>query len=290
MLSWSSYSLNPISLTIRMTDFSSEELTAWALDELRAKIESVDRPLIISLSGAQGSGKSTQSARWAAALRKEGQPGLVLSLDDFYLSKAQRQKLAQEIHPLAGTRGPPGTHDTERLISLIKTLMRGDASEVSLPRFSKAHDDRLSDEVKVLPPLRWVIVEGWCLGISGARAQPEEVECRVFETTGAGSWKQWIEETIDDRWRALDALFDWSIYLRIPDFEAIVDARWRQEESLRNTSGRCQFETKEQVRDFVSIYEPWTLRMSQESEALADSTFNVEPGYRYRMVKFPRVD
>ena len=31
--------------------------------------------------------------------------------DDFYLTQAQRQDLAQQIHPLLKSRGVPGTHD-----------------------------------------------------------------------------------------------------------------------------------------------------------------------------------
>ena len=34
-----------------------------------------------------------------------------LSLDDFYLTRAQREELARTQHPLLRTRGVPGTHD-----------------------------------------------------------------------------------------------------------------------------------------------------------------------------------
>ena len=53
-----------------------------------------------------------------------------MSLDDFYLPRAERVDLAKSIHPLAITRGPPGTHDVETLVDVIK-------------KFNKALDDRL---------------------------------------------------------------------------------------------------------------------------------------------------
>ena len=54
---------------------------------------------VIGLAGSQGSGKSTLSkcvARLAETLL--GHPAIVLSLDDFYLPKAERVALA-DIHP-----------------------------------------------------------------------------------------------------------------------------------------------------------------------------------------------
>ena len=35
----------------------------------------------------------------------------MLSLDDLYLPKAERLRLARDVHPLLATRGVPGTHD-----------------------------------------------------------------------------------------------------------------------------------------------------------------------------------
>ena len=273
-----------------MTECSATELTEWATDAIRSKLKVSNRPLVIALSGAQGSGKSTQSAMWASALRDAGHPGLVLSLDDFYLPKDERRELGRQVHPLAETRGPPGTHDTQRLISVIETLTRGEACEVSLPRFSKADDDRAGDFPETVEPLDWVIVEGWCLGISRAEENPQESRCAVYQETDNEPWRRWVQGTIEGAWHELEALFDWVIYLRISEFELIVDARWRQEETLLKTSGRSQFASRDAVRDFVSIYEPWTLRMAGAKESWADHTFDVCPGYRYREVRIPQSD
>ena len=71
------------------------------------------RPVVIGICGAQGSGKSTLSQAAADALLGQGQRVAVLSLDDLYLTPAERQVLAREVHPLFATRGVPGTHDVE---------------------------------------------------------------------------------------------------------------------------------------------------------------------------------
>ena len=47
----------------------------------------------------------------------------VLSIDDFYLSKAKRKRLAASVHPLLAIRGVPGTHDVHRLLGLWLILL-----------------------------------------------------------------------------------------------------------------------------------------------------------------------
>ena len=78
-------------------------------------------PQIIGIHGCQGSGKSTLAALVEAWLTTVfGLSVLRFSIDDFYLTKHDRQSLAENIHPLFATRGVPGTHD----IGLLEAVMR----------------------------------------------------------------------------------------------------------------------------------------------------------------------
>ena len=45
-----------------------------------------------------------------------------LSIDDLYFPKEAREKLAEDVHPLLATRGPPGTHDVALGERLLDTL------------------------------------------------------------------------------------------------------------------------------------------------------------------------
>ena len=60
-------------------------------------------PFIFGISGGQGAGKSTLCAALAQTLTTKGKKTLTLSLDDFYLSKAAREHLAQTVHPVSYT-------------------------------------------------------------------------------------------------------------------------------------------------------------------------------------------
>ena len=263
---------------------TGEALALWMLAEMQERMATQARPLIVSVAGAQGSGKSTLSKQVAAKLEVNGQPGLVLSLDDFYLTKSERQALASRVHPLCGTRGPPGTHDTLGLIEAISTLAEGGSCNLSLPQFAKAVDDRVGEPRVWSGQATWVIVEGWCLGISATEESPDELNAQIYQSQRTEIWKDWVERTIAGEWKRLDSLFDWSIYLKIPSFESIVDARWLQEETLRRETGQSQFKTRDEVRSFVALYEPWTLRMAQAKAPWVDQIFEVENGYAYRRV------
>lgn len=58
-------------------------------------------PAVVGISGAQGSGKSTLAALLVSELQALGISAQTVSLDDYYLGKAARQQLAQQVHPLA---------------------------------------------------------------------------------------------------------------------------------------------------------------------------------------------
>ncbi|PTT43253.1 kinase, partial [Stenotrophomonas sp. HMWF022] len=102
---------------------SPETAIATLVADRLAGQRSGDPPLILGLCGAQGSGKSTIAAR----LAKQVERSAILSLDDLYLTRAERQKLARAVHPLFATRGVPGTHDVALGVETIAAVARGEA-------------------------------------------------------------------------------------------------------------------------------------------------------------------
>ena len=112
---------------------------------LAGKIESwliPGMPLIVGLCGTQASGKSTACAQLAEHFTGQGLRVGTLSLDDLYLGRTVRAGLAEQVHPLFATRGPPGTHDTAIGIATLDAVKAG--RPVMLPRFDKRADEPLS--------------------------------------------------------------------------------------------------------------------------------------------------
>lgn len=107
----------------------------------------------VGIAGPPGGGKSTLARATAERL---DDATLVLSMDDFYLSKADRA--ARGIP----WRGPPGSHDLDALIDVLDGV-RAQRVPIALARFSSEIDDRIEHVMLNGVPQR-VIVEGWVLG------------------------------------------------------------------------------------------------------------------------------
>ena len=92
-------------------------------DAIAARRAALNRTVMIGICGPQGSGKSTIAAFAQLLLADKGFKTVILSIDDLYLTRAERETLAQEVHPLLKTRGPPGTHDVALGLKLIDQLI-----------------------------------------------------------------------------------------------------------------------------------------------------------------------
>ena len=248
-------------------------LAAWTRRRLAARRDG-ERPLLLGLNGGQGSGKSTLAALARDALvRVFDTPALVLSIDDLYLTRADRARLAEQVHPLLATRGVPGTHDVALGHRLLDALAApADAEGVPVPRFDKAADDRAPPQAsdRVREPVSVVLLEGWCVG---ARAVPEErlqapVNTLEAEEDRDGRWRRYVNAQLAGPYADLFARLDALVMLRVPDFAAV--RRWReaQEVELRARTGAGM--TAAELDRFVAHYERVTAQQLAALPGRAD--------------------
>ena len=109
--------------------------------------ETKNRPLLIGLSGSQGSGKSTISQIFKIIFHSTFNLNVVcFSIDDFYKTLSERKKMSKVIHPLFLTRGVPGTHDSKMLYNTIKGLLKKKFNTIKIPKFDKSIDDRCKNK------------------------------------------------------------------------------------------------------------------------------------------------
>ncbi len=251
-------------------------LTIVDLIEKR-RMSNPETVLTVGIAGAQGSGKSTLATLVAAVLGNvSGLTSHVLSLDDFYKTRQERQQMAQSVHPLFSTRGVPGTHDMALLNRVVADLKSGKPGR--RPQFNKAEDDRDADMVH-LDPVDVILLEGWCWGAKPQRADELVLPVNELETVKDSSlvWRRFVNQSLasDEYQQAFNN--DVMIFLAVPDIEAVIRWRTQQEQALGPGS---HIMSASDIRTFIMYYERITLAMLQDLPTTADLTFDLNEQHR----------
>ena len=243
----------------------------------RAQRRRIDRKrcAVIGLCGAQGSGKTTIAKYAARLLEGRGLRAVALSLDDFYLTRDARQRLAKEVHPLLAVRGPPGTHDVAMLGAAIDQLRS--KGKVSLPRFDKATDNRAprGSWDTIASPVDVIILEGWCVGAvsQGRAALATPVNDLERDEDPKAIWRGYVNDQLDGPYQALFARLHDLILLEAPSFEVVAGWRAEQEAKLRARNlqeGGGGGMSEGEIARFVAHYERLTRWILAEMPARAD--------------------
>jgi D-glycerate 3-kinase len=252
----------------------NQALAGHLLDHYAGRIARARRPYVLGLSGLQGSGKSTLARVMKVEAEGRGWPTEILALDDFYYARGDREALAQQIHPLLRTRGVPGTHEIELLLSVLAALPTASGKlPVTWPRFDKGRDTRLppSRWTQITRPPRLVIVEGWALGLhpqsEEALATPvNELERREDPD---GRWRHWVNKQLrayQPLWRKLDAL----IVLLAPNWDVISEWRSETERELLARKAPLAMDAAAMQR-FLAHFERLSRHALETLPAIADS-------------------
>jgi D-glycerate 3-kinase len=226
-------------------------------------------PSVVGVTGPQGSGKSAAAGALALLLQDRGLRTAVLSIDDLYLTLAERRRLAADVHPLFLTRGVPGTHDIALGLAVIESL--GRPGETAVPRFDKASDDRRAEWDIVEGPVDVILFEGWCVG-----ARPQDVAALVnpvndLERTRDpnGVWRRHANAALAGPYQDLFATIGLQVLLSPPSFDAVLGWRLEQEHKLREREpGKGQ--TDAQIAVFIQHYERLTRWIATEAPSRAD--------------------
>jgi D-glycerate 3-kinase len=215
---------------------------------------------IIGISGSQGSGKSTLAATAAEAFG-----AVALSLDDVYLTRAERQAMAGAVHTLFAVRGPPGTHDLDLLNDRLDRLRLAQPGDLtSIPSFNKLADDRRPEadwrRFKGRPSA--ILLEGWCLGAQPQTTAALAAPINALERNqdAAGAWRGLINARLAEDYGELFARLNGLLFFRAPSFEQVLDWRCEQEAALRRVS-LLSAEQRSAIAIFVGHFERLTRHM-----------------------------
>lgn len=259
------------------------------------------QPLVLGINGAQGAGKSTLFNLLEVTLTEGFGLNVVgFSIDDLYKTRADRAKLAEQIHPLLLTRGVPGTHDIELGIDIIDSLLKADQHSVtSIPIFDKSIDDRCPEHTWQ----EWVgrpdviVFEGWCVGanpqLDEALIEPVNELERVEDPEGV--WRQYANQQLKEKYAELFARLDLLLMLQVPSMQAVFEWRSLQEKKLaermlyihdtKQPSDHLRIMNEQQIVRFIQHYERLTRAMLEQMPDQADLVLRLNENHKIEEIR-----
>ena len=236
---------------------------------------------LVGIAGGQGSGKSTLGKLIQAAGDWFGVRVAVLSLDDFYLTLEERRGLANEVHPLLSTRGPPGTHDTQLLYETLTTMVKGES--VVVPYFDKSRDDR-AGEREIDSGQELVVLEGWCVGSRPQNTSQLQQSINELERRQDphGVWRNYVHKMLGERYVPIWELLDRLTFLAVQDLNSVRRWRLQQESNIAEELRHSE----SWVAKFVAYYQRITEDMMREAPKFADPTVQLNADHRVVNIHF----
>ena len=247
------------------------------------------RPLLLGLSGGQGSGKSTISQILKIIFHLKYNLNVVcFSIDDFYKTASERKKMAKSIHPLFMTRGVPGTHDCKLLYKIIKILLNKKFGTIKIPKFDKSIDDRslTKNWQKITKKPDIIIFEGWCVGATPQSFKELKKPMNLLEKAEDTklTWRKKVNNELKTNYKKIYNLLDKKIYLKVPNFKYVLKWRLLQEKKLRLKSKKKAM-TDKQIKRFIMFYERLTKNMNKEYKK-NDTVIFIDESHKIKSIKF----
>ena len=208
----------------------------------------------LMIAGSQGSGKSTLSLQIKKYFKKYYSKNVVIiSIDDFYLSKHQRKLLAKKYKTnLFETRGVPGTHNLKLLNQTIRNL-KSNKFPLFLPVFDKVSDNRKKYRRKV-NKADLIILEGWCVGSKPIDPNFLKKNINDLEKIEDSNllWRTAYSKALVE-YQKVFKKFSYFIFIKIPNWKFVIDWKYKQELGLRSSISNNHL--KKKLYRFIQFYE-----------------------------------
>ena len=256
------------------------------------KYKKKGKTLFLGLSGGQGSGKTTVVGILKIILKKYFKRKThVSSIDDFYKTLEERNKISSTIHPLFKTRGVPGTHDTNLIKKFFYFIKKKKFKKFKLPKFDKSIDDRLKKKycfnIKEKPEV--VILEGWCVGAKPQSNSLLKKPINILEKYEDKDliWRKHANHKLKKEYKKLFAMIDYFIFMKIPYFNMVFKWRLLQERKLKKMSHiKKRIMSYNKIKRFIMFYQRITLQMLKDMPKIASVVLSLNDKHQINKIRF----
>ena len=256
------------------------------------KYKKKKKTLFLGFSGGQGSGKTTIARILKIILKKFFKRKIhISSIDDFYKTLEDRNKMAHTIHPLFKTRGVPGTHDINLIKKFFYFIKKKKFKEFKLPKFDKSIDDRLKKKnwfnIKERPEV--VILEGWCVGAKPQSSSLLKKPINILEKYEDKDliWRKHVNEKLKKEYKKFFAMIDYYMFMKIPDFNMVFKWRLLQERKLKKRSHtKKKIMSYNKIKRFIMFYQRVTLQMFKDMPKIAFAVLTLNRKHQINKIRF----
>jgi len=254
------------------------------------------KPYFVGLAGGQGTGKTTTSSLLKIILIKFFKLKVFrISIDDFYKTRKERVNLSKRVHPMLMTRGVPGTHDINMMLSFFKKVKSRKFKSLKLPTFNKAIDDRFNKKywynLKDKPDV--IIFEGWCVGAKPEKNNTLKKTINLMEKSKDQKkiWRKYVNYQLKSEYKKLYSQLNCLIYLKAQNFSLLQKWRLKQERKLWLNSKRksnLKIMSKEDVLSFMQTYQRITQNMFRYMPQYASIILNLNSNHLIKSAIYKR--
>ena len=257
----------------------------WIADKIRNK-----KPYFVGLAGGQGTGKTTVSSLVKIILEKYFKLKVFkISIDDFYKTRKERNSLSKRIHPMLMTRGVPGTHDINMMLSFFKKTKNKNFKKMILPSFNKAIDDRFSKKYwyKINQKPDVIIFEGWCVGAKAELNKTLKKPINSMEKINDKKlvWRKYVNLKLRNKYKELYSQLNCMVYLKAKNFNMLQKWRLKQERKLRLKTKKVsshKIMSKKNVINFMQTYQRITENMFKNTPKYASIVINLNSNHQIK--------
>jgi len=248
------------------------------------------KPYFVGLAGGQGTGKTTISSIIKIILIKYFKLKVFkISVDDFYKTRKDRSLLSKRVHPMLLTRGVPGTHDINLMLSFFKKMKSKKFKSLKVPSFNKAVDDRSIKKkwqsIKEKPDV--IIFEGWCVGAKPVSNKSLKRSINSMEKVKDSKfvWRKYVNQQLKSKYKKLYSQLNCLIYLKAKNFSLLQKWRLKQEHklSLKNKKrDKNKIMNKEDVLNFMQTYQRITENMFKTMPKFASIVMHLNSNHQIK--------
>lgn len=233
------------------------------------------RPLVVGLQAPQGAGKTTLVTHLLRRLEARGLRAAGVSIDDFYLTRAEQLALAAAHpgNPYLEHRGYPGTHDIGLGVRTLRALRQIRAGvSVQVPAYDKSAHGGRGDRAPerdwrvVEGPLDLVVVEGWMLGFTPVSESQLPDQQMAAPNRALANYADWY------------GLIDQWIVLRAAEPEFVLEWRVEAEERMKAAGkpGLSREAIEDYVRRFLPAYRTYANGLAANREPALTLTLGLD--------------